>query len=524
MRLTRRELLALGATSLVGLRLRGIAPPSQLVAPAAVPQNGFAPDVELEMIAEAAEVPVLPGAPTAVWRYRGRVLRGPAASMESSPDTYLGPTLRLRRGQKVRVHFHNRLPEPSIIHWHGLDVPSHADGHPRLAIPGGERYVYEFEVTNRAGTYWYHPHPHMRTGAQVQRGLAGLLIVSDDDEAALGLPSGAAELTSVLQDRRFDADNQIVYAPTMMEMQQGFLGDTVLVNGKPAPTFRVGARAHRVRVLNGSNARIYKLAWSDGTPMTVLGTDGGLLPRAATQRCVTLAPAQRVDLWVDLGGRAPGARLELRSEAFPELDAGMAMGGMGMGMGAGRMAARGDSARLGAPMSLFTLQVSGAGPAAQRPPGALAALGPAWALSRNAPRRRVTISHARMEWSLAGRTFGMADVAADETVTAGATHVWELVNAAGAMGMQMAHPIHLHGRQFRVVRREGGARANALREGLVDAGWMDTVLVLPGETVSVQVAFAEHPGLYLYHCHILEHEDMGMMRNFRIVTRGAGRA
>jgi FtsP/CotA-like multicopper oxidase with cupredoxin domain len=120
-----------------------------------------------------------------------------------------------------------------------------------------------------------------------------------------------------------------------------------------------------------------------------------------------------------------------------------------------------------------------------------------------------------MNWLIDGRVFDMEDVAAAETVAPGSTHVWELVNEINPMGMAMAHPIHVHGTQFRVQSRTGGA-ANALREGISDAGWTDTVLVLPGETVRVQVTFSKHPGLYLYHCHILEHEDMGMMRNLRI--------
>jgi FtsP/CotA-like multicopper oxidase with cupredoxin domain len=120
-----------------------------------------------------------------------------------------------------------------------------------------------------------------------------------------------------------------------------------------------------------------------------------------------------------------------------------------------------------------------------------------------------------MTWLLGGRTFSMADSAPEETVARGSTHIWELANEPNGMGMEAAHPIHLHGRQFRVLDRRGGG-ANALREGIVDAGWTDTVLVLPGETVRVQITFTEHSGLYLYHCHILEHEDMGMMRNFMV--------
>ena len=138
---------------------------------------------------------LLPGAPTRVWRFTGKVQRGPETALQVIPGSYLGPIIRLRRGQKVRIRFRNNLGEPSIVHWHGLDVPESADGHPRLAVADGRDYVYEFEVLNRAGTYWYHPHPHMRTGAQVYQGLAGLLVVSDEEEDALGLPSGRAELT-----------------------------------------------------------------------------------------------------------------------------------------------------------------------------------------------------------------------------------------------------------------------------------------------------------------------------------------
>lgn len=123
----------------------------------------------------------------------------------------------------------------------------------------------------------------------------------------------------------------------------------------------------------------------------------------------------------------------------------------------------------------------------------------------------------RMQWFLGGRSWDMHEAAPDETVAADSTQHWTFINAGGPMGMQMAHPIHLHGRQFRVLSRTGASATNALREGIVDDGWMDTVLVLPGESVRIQVRFTAYPGLYLYHCHILEHEDMGMMRNFRVV-------
>ncbi len=504
--ITRRDLLrSLGAT----------------VAAAAVPfealqsgVTGFVPDVEIALRAAPDEVRVLSGPATRVWRFTGEVVKGPAAALQVIPDSYLGPTLRLKRGQKVRVRFSNRLPDPSIVHWHGLDVPQESDGHPRLAVPAGSEYVYEFEVTNRAGTYWYHPHPHMQTGRQVYRGLAGLLIVSDDEDAALGLPSGAEELLWVLQDRRFDAQNQFVYSTAMMDMETGFLGDRVLVSGQERPVFSLATRAYRVRVLNGSNARIYKLGWSDGTPIIVLGVDGGLLERPRSQNHVTLAPGQRLDLWLDLSQRPMGATLELRSVAFEVADAGMAMGGMGMRMGG--MMSGSAPLPLGAPVSLLTVRVTRKESIPARLPDRLSAFDRTLQPPAGLPIRQIPLTFQAMQWKLAGRTFEMDAAAADETVAARSTHLWEFVNAGGMMGMQMAHPIHVHGRQFRVLSRTGGNPANTLRDGLVDAGWTDTVLVLPNETVRVQLTFSDHRGLFLYHCHILEHEDMGMMRNYRI--------
>jgi len=493
-------------------------------ASAAAQAAATVPDVELTLTAAPAEVTLLPGAPTRVWRYTARVVRGPASTVQAIPGSYLGPVLHFRRGQKVRVRFENRLAEPSIVHWHGLDVPEAADGHPRLAVDAGRDYVYDFEVVNRAGTYWYHPHPHMRTGAQAYQGLAGVIVVSDPEDDALGLPSGDDALVLVLQDRRFDAGNQLVYANggamtgmargggmgmgggmgQMMETMNGWLGDRLFVSGVHQPRRTLERRAYRVRVLNGSNARIYKLAWSDGAPFTILGGDGGLLERARTRPFLTLAPGQRADLLLDASAKSAGATFTLRSVAFPA----EAVGHVGM---------MGELSPLpqGAPLDLMSFTV-GSGPARRHTlPDRLCTPPASWAASDRAPIRRVPLTFMRMEWLIGGRTFDMADAAPDETVAPGSTHIWEFRNEPNPMGMAMAHPIHVHGTQFRVLSRSGPA-ANALAEGISDTNATDTVLVLPGETVRVQITFSAYPGLYLYHCHILEHEDMGMMRNFRI--------
>ena len=253
------------------------------------------PDVELELTAAPAEIPILPGNPTKVWRFTGKVIKGPASSLQSLPNSYLGPVLRLRSGQHVRIRFRNNLGEPSIIHWHGLDIPENADGHPRFAIGQNQEFVSNFTVINRAGTYWYHPHPHMRTAPQVYKGLAGLVIVADEEEEKLALPSGPHDLLWVIQDRRISKDNQFLYAGdasqgttpngpgpgpgpgrgrgmgrggmrAMMETMNGWLGDRILVSGIPDFSLSVDRRAYRIRLLNGSNARITKLAWRDGSP------------------------------------------------------------------------------------------------------------------------------------------------------------------------------------------------------------------------------------------------------------------
>lgn len=488
-------------------------------------QTAF-PDVELELTASPTTVALLPGAPTDVWHYAARLLRGPASTLQPIEGTHLGPVIRVRRGQHVRVRFRNQLAEPSIVHWHGLDVPESADGHPRLAVgPGGE-YVYDFVVTNRAGTSWYHPHPHMRTAAQAYHGLAGLFLVSDDEEDALKLPSGAGELLFALQDRRFDANNQLVYPASaadsggmgrmgrggmgrggmmrMMETMNGWLGDHMVVSGRILPTIDVDRRTYRVRVLNGSNARFYKLAWSSQQPVVVIGNDGGLFARPQTLPALTLAPGQRADIILDLSARAAGDAVQLVSLPFPA----DAVGHAGMMRDT-------FTVPQGAPLTLATLRVS----ARQGPrfvvPERLAA--DTFTPSTSAPVRRIPLTFMQMNWFIDGKTFDMATASPVETVDAGSTHIWEFENRP-MMGMGMAHPMHLHGRQFRVLSRSG-ADTNSLRSGIHDQGWTDTVIVLPGETVRVQVTFSEYPGLFLYHCHILEHEDMGMMRNYRIRPR-----
>ena len=232
--------------------------------------------IDISLTAQPGEAAVFQGIPTNVWRFNAAVNKGPGSRIVSIPESYLGPIIKVRQGDKVRIRFKNNIPEASIVHWHGLHVPAIMDGHPRYVISKGQTYLYEFEVKNRAGTYWYHPHPHGRTGPQVYGGLAGLFLVSDEEEQSLSLPNGEYEIPLVIQDRRFDSENQLVYTSGhMMDRMIGFLGDTILVNGRPNFILPVSQSAYRFRILNGSNSRIYKLAWKDKSPLIVIGTDGG---------------------------------------------------------------------------------------------------------------------------------------------------------------------------------------------------------------------------------------------------------
>jgi blue copper oxidase len=495
----------------------------------------FHPDVDIELSCETGQAQILDGKPTAVWRYIGKLLEGPEGTLTPLPGSYLGPVMRFSKGQKVRIRLRNALPQPTITHWHGLHVPMAADGHPRYAIEPGESFVYEFEIRNRAGFHFYHPHPHGLTATQVYRGLAGAIIVNDEEEKALALPSGELELPIVLQDRSFGDDNELVYASDMHSRMTGFAGDRILVNGRPDYALEVASRAHRLRILNGSNSRIYKLAWDDSTPITVIGVDGGLLEKPEEKPYAMLAPGERLDVWVDLSRRPLGAELAMRSAEFWGVLPTMARMGMGMGMG--------SSLPVGDDFKLFTLRVARAGGDSPALPQRLASVARYElkdAANPDSPRP-IAITEAPMSMRLNGRPYAEDDEQPSERVPLDSLQLIEIFHnhggghmgggmmggmgmGMGGMGMggmlSMAHPIHVHGQQFQILERsfDGGAPESyaSMREGFVDSGFKDTVLVLPGQRVRILKPFGDFKGSFMYHCHNLEHEDMGMMRSFLV--------
>lgn len=506
---SRRQFLKLAGYGTIGLMAGGIWPGFDGFAAGQTPDTEFIPDLDITLSARPGEVPVLPGDPTLIWRYHATVHKGDRTRIAEIPRSYLGPIIKVHQSEKIRIRFRNAIPEESIVHWHGLHVPAIMDGHPRYVVPQGQSYLYEFEVKNRAGTYWYHPHPHGRTGPQVYRGLAGLFLVSDEEEQAVGLPDGEYDVPLVIQDRTFDSGNQLVYmSGHRMERMTGFLGDMIMVNGLPDFTLPVSTGAYRLRLLNGSNSRIYKLAWEDGRPLTIIGTDGGLLERPVFRRYVFLSPGERLEIWADFSDNPVGYTTSLLSLPFDV--GGMGGGRMGRGMMMGGRTGQNLNLPNGAAFSVFKVKVIRPVKTIYRLPETLSEIGPASpkdAVNYFRPRQfYLTMRH--MQWTINGRVFQMEEVADDEMVQLDSTEIWEFNNTGGGM-MNMPHPIHLHGKQFRVIERSGVAH-----EGYVDEGWKDTVLLMPGERIKILVDFDDYPGMFLYHCHNLEHEDMGMMRNY----------
>jgi len=509
----RRQFLKMAGYGTLGLLTGGFGPLlNQSVAKQisdTISETEFIPDLDISLLSMPGEVGIFPGEPTQVWRYHATVNKGDENKVISLPESYLGPIIKVHKGEKIRVRFTNSIPEESIIHWHGLHVPSIMDGHPRYVVSEGQSYLYEFEIKNRAGTYWYHPHPHGRTGPQVYGGLAGLFLVSDDEEKAIGLPEDEFDVPLVIQDRKFNQDNQLVYTSgNRMEQMTGFLGDWIMVNGEPDFTLPVSTCAYRLRLLNGSNSRIYKLAWKDERPLTIIGTDGGLLEMPVQREYLFLSPGERVEIWADFSDYSVG--YETSIESLPFEVGGMGGGMMGRGMMMGGRNGQNQNLPNGAGFSIFKVKIIKYEKKYQSLPQNLSEIRPIpedEAVNFYRPKQ-FYLTMRRMQWSINGRIFQMEEVADQEIVQIGTKEIWEFNNTGGGM-MNMPHPIHLHGQQFRVIERSG-----VMHGGYVDEGWKDTVLLMPGERVKILVDFGDYPGLFLYHCHNLEHEDMGMMRNY----------
>jgi spore coat protein A, manganese oxidase len=462
---------------------------------------------DLRIPIREAAVQVLPGAKTRMWTYGG---------------SFPGPTIRRRAGQRTRVTFHHQLPAVAgelSVHLHGGHNRSRFDGQPGgltksqpvsfycdipqglssrqsgndLLIGPGERMTYVYDLVEdggpeRAAFNWYHDHRLDRTARNVWHGLAGMWIVDDELDGGLPLPAGERDIPLMIVDRSFDRDNQLTDPFTnRLPPNDGVSGEGVLVNGAYLPHHRVSAQRHRLRVLNASHFRSFDVYLSNGAPLVQIGSDSGLMPRPVRRRHILLGPGERAELVVDFGPAA-GRSVELRSGPA---------GGGGRPPGARPYAG-----------ALMQFRVDSRRPPDRtRVPRRLRPL-PDWAVQASPqPDRTWTIEIGGLfkpTWTINGRTFNPAR--ADARPALGTSETWEIVNRTG-----VAHTMHMHHTDWYLLARDG--KPPPPWEDCLK----DTFLLLPRERILVAGHFADYAGKFPIHCHMLDHEDHGLMSQFEVV-------
>ena len=480
---TRREVLgflALGAAALAVGGCEDMAPTGPVrnvafkqrlgIPPLARPRVDASGGWVFDLAAKPGQREFVPGKTTETWGING---------------DYLGPTLRVPRGQQITINVRNRLPEMTTMHWHGAHLPAAADGGPHQPIEPGAAWSPTWQIDQPAATLWYHPHPHGNSEMHIYRGLAGMFIIDDEEEAALPLPRtyGVDDIPVIIQDKRFGPDGQLDGSD---HTPVGLLGDTILVNGTAGPFFTATTELIRLRLLNASTGRVYNLGFSDGRLFTLIATDGGLLSRPQPTDRVQLAPGERAEIVVRL---AAGEKAILHSYR-PELGTIPGIRYVSGGLDAF------DVLELRARSSL-------------RPSPAL-------------PRRLADRFAAEAGSAVVTRTFLLAGheingkemdlERIDEIVTLNTTEIWDVINLDA-----LPHSFHVHGLQFQVTAVDGAQPPPIL------SGRKDTVFLPRHVPVRFILHFADYADParpFMYHCHMLFHEDHGMMGQFLVVAPG----
>jgi suppressor of ftsI len=396
---------------------------------------------------------------------------------------YLGPTLVADRGETVRVNVRNDLPEATSVHWHGMHLPAEMDGGPHQQIAPFDEWSPTWTIDQPASTLWYHPHLHGTTEKHVARGLAGMFLVRDPIEDALPLPRqyGVDDFPVIVQDLRLGDDGSL---QSNVRGFSGLLGDEVAVNGTIGPYLSVSTDVVRLRLLNASTARVYRFGLADDRELAVIGTDGGLLERPHVTSLVQLSPGERAEVLVTM---VPGETVVLRSFA-PDLGIDRVPASMNGG---------GDT------FDVLELRASPALASVGRVPSTLASierLGPA-TVERNLEFNGTTINNESMQMNRI-----------DETVALGSTEAWVVRNT-----QDQPHSFHVHDVQFQVESVDGAPPGDIL------AGWKDTIYLRPDTEYRLLMRFSDYsdPNTpYMYHCHLLWHEDRGMMGQFVVVKDG----
>ncbi|GAA5082270.1 FtsP/CotA-like multicopper oxidase with cupredoxin domain [Thermocatellispora tengchongensis] len=404
---------------------------------------------------------ILPGKPVETWGFNG---------------PHLGPTIRVARGDRVRMAVTNRLDEASTVHWHGMRLPAKMDGGPHQMIEPGGTWSPHWTIDQPAATSWYHPHPHGATAEHVYRGLAGMFIIDDPAETELPAKYGIDDVPLILQDKNLAEDGSPTGDP--LDGTFGILGEHMLVNGTHAPFLNVRTERVRFRILNGSNARMYHLAFADRRAFHVVGGDAGLLPAPVQVEQVSLTPGERVEV---VAAFTAGEQVLLRTlSGSDDID-------------------EGD-------FDLLKIVAAPRLAASPRLPSRLAGAPAPIAVPPNARVRRFQLNGHD---AINRKEMDLSRI--DEVVPAGATEIWEIENTV------YAHNFHIHEVAFQVLDVDGE------KPPAYGSGHKDTVYVPPKSTVRLAVRFGRFtdPATpYMYHCHILRHEDSGMMGQFVIVEPG----
>lgn len=419
----------------------------------------------------------------------------------------LGPTLILNQGEEVNITVNNDLQEETTIHWHGLHVAPQHDGGPHSVIYPGEAWNPVFTVLDKAGINWYHPHLHMQTDKHVSKGIAGMILVRDQEEAALNLPTtyGVDEFPLVLQTKGFDEEGQILVHTD--------LDTTVMVNGTINAAVDMPAQIVRLRTLNGSSQRIMEIGFSDDRSFQVIGTDGGLLQAPVTLNRYRLSPGQRVDILLDISGDLDG-NFQLMSfgSELPNAIYGASQPGMGPGA-TGSLPDYTSNPLNGEDFQLLDITViAPTENAVLTVPETLAEFTPLFEedadITRTLTFTSSTMGNLAGPFLINGSSFEMDVI--DYTIPLDNIEVWSLQN-----NTPIAHPFHIHDVQFFILDINGNPPPPELQ------GYNDVVLV-PGGMGNVRfiAQFSDHANdtiPYMFHCHMLTHEDMGMMGQFLVI-------
>ena len=407
-------------------------------------------------------------------------------------NSFWGPTLIMNQGDDVKINVTNNLTDQTTVHWHGFHIPAVMDGGPHQIIDAGGNWTPSFKIKNNAGTYWYHPHLHMKTYEQLAKGAGGFIIVKDPVESALSLPRayGTDDFPIVFSSRRFNADNSIDIA--------GAYGDYLLANGTINPQITLPKQYVRLRLLNAEIERGYDIGLSDNRTFNIIGNDGGLLNAPVAVNRVKLMPGERVEILINLGNDAVGSSIDLK--AFNT--------GQKFGFPGAEPAPAGEFGSLlnNKDFGLLHIKVGAttANPITVLPSKLASHV--YWTNADVTNNRTINITggQAGSAFTFDNNTYGFTNI--NQTIKLDAIEKWTIVN-----NNIFGHSFHVHDVQFKIIARSSGV------VGDHESGWKDTVYVPLGETVTVIAKFDDFSDAinpYMYHCHFSNHEDGGMMGQF----------